>query len=70
MRSWEFRIVIEEGHDEFWEGRADSDVTAEDARGYATCEEVQELLEYALDGIGIFEDQREVKLTRMLNDDG
>lgn len=67
MRTWEFRIIIEEGLDEFWEGYTPVyDKQTETPRGYATCEEVEDLLRSALESMGI---EADVKLTKMINDD-
>ena len=53
MRKWTFELVIKEGNDEFWEGYGacieDSEGKAPGPRGFATCEEVENLVRCALD---------------------
>lgn len=49
MRKYYFELVINEGDDEFWEGYGAMDNEGKGSvRGYATCEEVEELVSDAL----------------------
>lgn len=52
MRKWTFELIIKEGSDEFWEGYGacieDSEGKSPGPRGYASCEEVEDLVKEAL----------------------
>jgi hypothetical protein len=50
MRVWTFNIEIYEGNDEFWEGHH---YDGTEPRGYATTEEVEELIKDCLGTAGL-----------------
>jgi hypothetical protein len=52
MRTWTFEVTIQQGDDEFWEGYTDETYAGTaPPRGYATNEEVTELVKQALNFI-------------------
>ena len=58
MKSYEFKLIIKEGRDEFWE-------SLEDKSG---CDEVMELLNSMLDEYGFYVHNSELTLVGFKND--
>lgn len=56
QRTYTFKVTIREGNDSFWEGMQEDGTY----RGYATKEEVQELLQEALDEYPIINNEIEM----------
>ena len=65
MRKWTFDVVITEGSDSFWEG---NDGSYKTPRGYATCEEVEELLITALNEY-LYDHTYKVTIRKMENNE-